>query len=181
MQPHSTQIQPLPSSRSPSFVVQSHIRVKNREERRTQEQLELAPLSAASCKHNTSRDYWGATCDISMNLRTYACTRYVEPVHYYTSVDAWKRFETGSSRNGYEPFCSVDRPLDYLLIAASNAYELSSGTEATEPEQQISSPSHTPINGPSSHSSLPVRFARPVPYLLGLLSPWATAKLFTWG
>ena len=33
-------------------------------ERRTQEQLESAPLSAASCKHNTSRDYWGATRDI---------------------------------------------------------------------------------------------------------------------
>ena len=40
-----------------------------------------------------------------------AHARYVEPVHYYTSVDAWKRFETGSTRNGYEPFCSVDRPI----------------------------------------------------------------------
>ena len=56
----------------------------------------------------------------------------------------------------------TEEVLDYLLTAASNAYELLSGTEATEPEQQIRSPSHTPINGPSSNSSLPVRFARPV-------------------
>ena len=53
----------------------------------------------------------------------------------------------------------TEEVLDYLLTAASNAYE---GTEATEPEQQISSPSHTPVNGPSSHSSLPAIFARPV-------------------
>ena len=52
--------------------------------------------------------------------------------------------------------------LDYLLTSASKLYELSSGTEATVPEQQISSPSHTSVNGPSSHSSLPARFARPV-------------------
>ena len=56
----------------------------------------------------------------------------------------------------------TEEVLDYLLTAASNAYDLSSGTEATELEQQISSPSHTPINRPSSYSSLPARFARPV-------------------
>ena len=56
----------------------------------------------------------------------------------------------------------MEEVLDYSLTAASNAHELFSGTEAMELEQQISSPSHTPVNGPSSHSSLPTKFAQPV-------------------
>ena len=49
-----------------------------------------------------------------------ACTLR-EPVHYYTSVDEGKRFETSSTGNGYEPFCSVDRPLEKHILLPYNS------------------------------------------------------------
>ena len=48
--------------------------------------------------------------------------RYVEQVHYYNGVDAGKCFEIGSSRNQYEPFCSVDRPLLFLRTGSDHVH-----------------------------------------------------------
>ena len=84
VQPHSTQVQPPPSSRSVPPPLCNDTTEGKIEKRERQEQLESAPLFIAVNRmyHAIIRERHVIYQGIS------AHARYVEPGHYYASVDA---------------------------------------------------------------------------------------------